>query len=204
MAKLIFNYSAMNSGKTMDLLRTAYNYEENDLKIIVMKPSVDTKGGNKIVTRVGLDREVDYLIDEDCDIYELLCDKVDGVKCIFVDEAQFLSVNHVNQLFKVTKLLDVPVICYGLRTNFKSELFSGSMRLLALADELNEFKSLCHCGNMARFNGRRLNGKYLSDGDNILIDGSSEVEYVPLCGECYLQDVLGKNNVPKVKKMGTR
>lgn len=195
MAKLIFNYSAMNSGKTLDLLRTAYNYEKNGLKVIVMKPSIDTKGGDSIVTRVGLDRKVDYLIDEDCDIYELLCDKVDGVKCIFVDESQFLSVDHVNQLFKITKLLDVPVICYGLRTNFKSELFLGSMRLLALADELNEFKSLCSCGNMARFNARRLNGEFLYDGDDILIDGSSEVEYVPLCGECYLREVS------KVKKI---
>ena len=195
MAKLIFNYSAMNSGKTLDLLRTAYNYEKNGLKVIVMKPSIDTKGGDSIVTRVGLDRKVDYLIDEDCDIYELLCDKIDGVKCIFVDESQFLSVDHVNQLFKITKLLDVPVICYGLRTNFKSELFLGSMRLLALADELNEFKSLCSCGNMARFNARRLNGEFLYDGDDILIDGSSEVEYVPLCGECYLREVS------KVKKI---
>ena len=190
MAKLIFNYSAMNSGKTMDLLRTAYNYEENGLRVIVMKPSIDTKGGDKIVTRIGLDRKVDYLIEDDCDIYKLLKNKVKNIKCIFVDEAQFLSEEHVNQLFCVTKQLDVPVICYGLRTNFKSELFLGSMRLLALADELNEFKSLCSCGNMARFNARRLNGDYLSDGDDILIDGSSDVEYVPLCGECYLEKVL--------------
>ena len=105
-----------------------------------------------------------------------------------------MSVDHVNQLFKITKLLDIPVICYGLRTNFKSELFLGSMRLLSLADELNEFKSLCSCGNIARFNARRLNGKYLYDGDDILIDGSSEVEYVPLCGECYLRDVLKKSD----------
>lgn len=193
MAKLIFNYSAMNSGKTMDLLRTAYNYEENGLKVIVMKPSVDTKGGKSIVTRVGLNREVDYLIGNDCDVYKLLCDKIDGVKCIFVDEAQFLSVEHVEQLFRIAKLLNVPVICYGLRTNFKSELFLGSMRLLALADELNEFKSLCNCGNMARFNARRLNGEFLYDGDDILIDGSSEVEYVPLCGKCYLKKVLKIN-----------
>lgn len=190
MAKLIFNYSAMNSGKTMDLLRTAYNYEENGLKVIVMKPSIDTKGGNKIVTRVGLDRKVDYLIDNACDIYEMLKDDVVGVKCIFVDEAQFLSEEHVNQLFKITKFLNVPVICYGLRTNFKSELFLGSMRLLALADELNEFKSLCNCGNIARFNARRLKGDYLYDGDDILIDGTSKIEYVPLCGKCYLEMVL--------------
>ena len=190
MAKLIFNYSAMNSGKTMDLLRTAYNYEENGLHVIVMKPSIDTKGGDKIVTRVGLNRKVDFLIDEETDVFELLKNKIKNVKCIFVDEAQFLNEKHVEQFFKVSKLLDVPVICYGLRTNFKSELFTGSMRLLALADELNEFKSLCSCGNMARFSSRRLNGKYLSEGDNTLIDGSSEIEYVPLCGECYLHNVL--------------
>ena len=192
MAKLIFNYSAMNSGKTMDLLRTAYNYEENGLKVIVMKPSIDTKGGDSIVTRVGLDRKVDFLIDNDCDVYDLLSDKVSGVKCIFVDEAQFLTIEHINQLFRITKKLDVPVICYGLRTNFKSELFSGSMRLLALADELNEFKSLCSCGNMARFNARKLNGKFLFDGEDILIDGTSKIEYIPLCGECYLKKVLKK------------
>ena len=192
MAKLIFNYSAMNSGKTMDLLRTAYNYEENGLKVIVMKPSIDTKGGDSIVTRVGLDRKVDFLIDNDCDVYDLLSDKVSGIKCIFVDEAQFLTIEHINQLFRITKKLDVPVICYGLRTNFKSELFSGSMRLLALADELNEFKSLCSCGNMARFNARKLNGKFLFDGEDILIDGTSKIEYIPLCGECYLKKVLKK------------
>ena len=190
MAKLIFNYSAMGSGKTMDLLRTVYNYEENGLNVIVMKPSVDTKGGDSIVTRVGLNRKVDFLIDDDCNVYDLLKDRLDGVKCIFVDEAQFLSVDHVNQFFYVSKLFDVPVICYGLRTNFKCEYFTGSFRLLALADEIREFKSLCSCGNMARFNARRLDGKFLSDGDDILIDGASNIEYVPLCGECFLRDVL--------------
>lgn len=190
MAKLIFNYSAMGSGKTMDLLRTAYNYEENGHRVIVMKPSIDTKGDDSIVTRVGLNRKVDYLISDSLDIYEFLSDKLDNIECIFIDEAQFLSVNHVNQLFKITKLLDVPVICYGLRTNFKSELFSGSMRLLALADELNEFRSLCRCGSIARFNARKLNDEFLVDGDDVLIDGESSIEYVPLCGKCYVKKVL--------------
>ena len=197
MAKLIFNYSAMGSGKTMDLLRTAYNYEENGHRVIVMKPSIDTKGDDSIVTRIGLNRKVDYLISDSLDIYEFLSDKLDNIECIFIDEAQFLSVDHVNQLFKITKLLDVPVICYGLRTNFKSELFSGSMRLLALADELNEFKSLCRCGNIARFNARKLNDEFLVDGDDVLIDGDdvlidgeSSIEYVPLCGKCYVKKVL--------------
>lgn len=189
MAKLIFNYSAMGSGKTMDLLRTAYNYEENGLNVIVMKPSIDTKGDDSIVTRVGLTRKVDYLISDDLDIYEFLSDKLYNIKCIFIDEAQFLSVCHINQLFKIAKLLDVPVICYGLRTNFRSELFAGSMRLLALADELNEFRSLCSCGSIARFNARRLNGEFLCEGDDVLIDGESSIEYVPLCGKCYLEEV---------------
>lgn len=190
MAKLIFNYSAMGSGKTMDLLRTAYNYEENGLNIIVMKPSIDTKGDDSIVTRIGLNRKVDYLISDDLDIYEFLSDKLDNIKCVFIDEAQFLSVEHVDQLFRVSKLYNVPVICYGLRTNFRSELFAGSSRLCALADELKEFKSLCSCGNIARFNARRLDGKFLYDGSDILIDGESSVEYVPLCGDCYLRYVL--------------
>jgi len=190
MAKLIFNYSAMGSGKTMDLLRTAFNYEENGLKVLVMKPSVDTKGGDTIVTRVGMSRKVDFLINVGTSIIDLISDSLNGVSCIFIDEAQFLSEQQVVDLFIISNNYDVPVICYGLRTDFRGNLFPGSSKLLGIAEELHEFKSLCSCGEIARYNARRVNGKYIVDGDSILIDGTSEVEYVPLCGNCYTKYVL--------------
>lgn len=190
MAKLIFNYSAMGSGKTMDLLRTAFNYEENGLKVLVMKPSVDTKGGDSIVTRVGMSRKVDYLIGVGTSIIDLISDSLSDVSCIFIDEAQFLSEQQVVDLFIISNNYDVPVICYGLRTDFRGNLFPGSSKLLGIAEELHEFKSLCSCGEIARYNARRVNGKYIVDGDSVLIDGTSEIEYVPLCGNCYTKYVL--------------
>ena len=190
MAKLIFNYSAMRSGKTMDLLRTAFNYEENGLKVLVMKPSVDTKGGDSIVTRVGMSRKVDYLIGVGTSIIDLISDSLSDVSCIFIDEAQFLSEQQVVDLFIISNNYDVPVICYGLRTDFRGNLFPGSSKLLGIAEELHEFKSLCSCGEIARYNARRVNGKYIVDGDSVLIDGTSQVEYVPLCGNCYTKYVL--------------
>lgn len=190
MAKLIFNYSAMGSGKTMDLLRTAFNYEENGLKVLVMKPSVDTKGGDSIVTRVGMSRKVDYLIGVGTSIIDMISDSLSDVSCIFIDEAQFLTEQQVVDLFIISNNYDVPVICYGLRTDFRGNLFPGSSKLLGIAEELHEFKSLCSCGEIARYNARRVNGKYIVDGDSVLIDGTSEIEYVPLCGNCYTKYVL--------------
>lgn len=193
MAKLIFNYSSMNSGKTMDLIRTAYNYEENGLKVLVMKPMIDTKGDKNIVTRAGLEKNVDILINSNDNICDLLINNIDNTSCVFIDEAQFLTKNQVDELFICSKKLNIPIICYGLRTNFKGELFEGSSRLLALADELNEFKTLCKCGNIARFNARMVNSIYTTDGENILIDGvSSDIKYVPLCGNCFIENGLIK------------
>lgn len=204
MAKLIFKYATMNSGKSMDLIRTVYNYNENDSKILVMKPLIDTKGGSNIETRAGLSIPVDVMIPEGVSILKLLSGKLDDVKCIFIDEAQFLSASQVNDLFIIVNVLDISVICYGLRTNFKSVAFLGSSRLLAVADKLEEFKTLCRCGETARFCGRKVNGKYVKDGDEILIDGTDSIEYVPLCGKCYARDVLhvDKEKVKKLVKMG--
>ena len=190
MAKLIFNYAAMKSGKSIDLLRTVYNYEENGLKVLVMKPSIDTKGGDSIVTRAGLSRKVDFLISSGSNIIEMISDSINGVSCIFIDEAQFLSEQQVIDLFIISNNYDVPVICYGLRTDFRGNLFPGSSKLLGLAEELHEFKTLCNCGEIARYNARRVNGKYIVDGDSVLIDGTSDIEYVPLCASCYAKNIL--------------
>lgn len=193
MSKLIFNYSAMNSGKTMDLIRTAYNYYENNLNVLILKPGVDTKGGDYIKTRIGLSRRVDIIVKENDSIINLLKDKTENISLILVDEAQFLSEKQVKELFIFSNVCDIPVICYGLRTNFKGKLFNGIKALLALADELNKLKTLCSCGNIARFNARKLNDEYVTSGDEVVIDGSSEYRYEPLCSKCFTEKILSKN-----------
>ena len=199
MAKLIFKYSTMNSGKTIDLIRTVHNYEENNYKVLVLKPIVDTKGNDNIKTRVGLERKVDFLIKENDSIIELLKGKLENIECIFIDEAQFLKPNQIDELFLITKSVNIPVICYGLRNNFKLESFEGSRRLLEIADTLEEFKTLCYCGDIARYVGRQVNGKYVVEGDEILIDGQKDVKYIPLCGKHYLENVT-KIDLEKIKE----
>lgn len=198
MAKLHFKYATMNSGKSIDLIRTVYNYEENGFKVLVMKPSIDTKAGGSIQTRIGLERNADILIKPDDEILDILKGKFNGVNVIFIDEAQFLKDKQVDDLFIVSKAMDIPIICYGLRDNFMMESFEGSKRLLEIADILEEFPTLCNCGNVARYVGRKYNGEYESFGEEIVIDGAVNYEYVPLCGDCYLEKVK-KLDLKKVK-----
>ena len=193
MAKLHFKYATMNAGKSIDLMRTAYNYEENGFKVLVMKPKVDTKSGDRISSRVGLERKVDILIDMEDNIIHLLKGKLDDLYCIFVDEAQFLKEFQVNDLYKVSKLCDIPVICYGLRVNFLGNSFEGSRRLLEISDVLEELPTICSCGSIARMVGRWFDGKFVLDGDEVVIDGTRNVKYIPLCGKCCLEKVLGIN-----------
>ena len=199
MAKLIFKYSTMNSGKTIDLIRTMYNYEENNYKVLLLKPIVDTKGNDKIKTRVGLERKVDFLIKPNDSIIDVLKGYLDDVECIFIDESQFLNQSQIDELFLITKAMDIPIICYGLRNNFKLESFEGSKRLLEIADSLEEFKTLCFCGDIARYVGRKVDGKFVVEGEEILIDGEDNVEYVPLCGKHYLENVT-KIDLNKIKE----
>ena len=199
MAKLHFKYASMNSGKSIDLMRTVYNYEENGFKVLVIKPSKDTKGGLNIESRVGLSREVDIVLKHDDEVFEALKGKLDDVESIFIDEAQFLSTKQVDDLFILTKAIDIPIICYGLRNNFKMEAFEGSARLLVVADVLEELQTICNCGKIARFVGRKFNGAFEDDGSEIIIDGTKGYEYEPLCGECYLQKVK-KLNLNTYKK----
>ena len=190
MAKLHFKYATMNSGKTIDLIRTAYNYEENDAKVLILKPKIDTKGNTKISSRVGLEREVDYLIDKDASILKMLKGNLEDIRCILVDEVQFLSKSQIDELNIITKAKDIPVLCYGLRVNFKNELFEGSKRLMEVSDELEPLFTLCSCTEIARFVGRKVNGEFTSDGEEVVIDGSNDdIKYEPLCGKCYLTKV---------------
>ena len=191
MAKLHFKYGTMNSGKSIDLIRTAHNYEEVGYEVIVMKPIIDTKGNDKLDSRIGLQRKVDILIQENDSILKLIKEKLtEKTACIFVDEAQFLSKNQIDELFFITKKINIPVICYGLRTNFMAEYFEGSRRLLEISDVLEELKTLCKCKEIARFAARKINNEYVSFGNEIEIDGKNKnIDYEPLCGKCYLQKV---------------
>lgn len=191
MSKLYFRYGAMNSGKTTLLLQVAHNYEERDMKVVILKPGIDTKGNDKIVTRIGLKRKVDHLIANDEKLSIYLNTLKDDIACILVDEAQFLTRDQVDELFMYAKLKNKPVICYGLRSDFKSMAFPGSLRLFEVADVMEELITICRCGKRAKFNGRIINGEFTSSGEQVAIDGENEVEYESLCGKCYLQKVLG-------------
>ena len=193
MAKLYFRYGAMNCGKTTHLLQTAYNYTANNLKIILIKPSIDSKGGKCVITRIGLKRKVDVLLKPNDNVREVL--DLNGVKAILVDEAQFLQPHQVEDLWKIAKLTDIPVICYGLRTTFLTKCFIGSKALLELADDLEELVTICSCGSKAKFQGRKVNGEFVTDGAEVAIDGENNITYEPLCGKCYLEKVMGITEV---------
>ena len=185
MAKLYFRYGAMNCGKTSLLLQVIYNYEERNMRVLLIKPSLDTKGNKKVVSRTGLEREVDLLLKPKGKIKGSI--ELSGIDAILVDEAQFLSTEQVNELYIITKQYDIPVLCYGLRTDFQTIGFSGSTRLLEIADDIEELKTICRCGKKATHNLRKINSKPTFNGEQIVIDGTDSVEYESVCGECYLK-----------------
>ena len=193
MSKLYYRYGAMNSGKTTLLLQVAHNYEERGMKVLILKPKIDTKGDNKIVTRIGLKRKVDHIIETDENLTEYLNNIPDDIACILVDESQFLTRDQVDELFMFTKLSDISVICYGLKTDFKTMSFPGSLRLFELSDVMEELYTICRCGKRAKFNARIVNGEFTSSGEQVAIDGENHVEYESLCGKCYLEKVLNIN-----------
>lgn len=191
MAKLYFRYGAMGAGKSTMLMQVAYNYEEKGLKVLVMKSIVDTKGEDKLVSRIGIKRKVDVLL-QGSDILSNVT-SFENISCILVDEAQFLNEKQVEDLWYISKEFDIPVICYGLKVNFKGELFAGSKRLLELSDTFDELITICKCGKKARFNARKINGVYTLTGDDVVIDGTKNIEYEALCGKCYLDKVILPN-----------
>ena len=149
MSKLYFRYGAMNSGKTTLLLQVAHNYEERGMKVVILKPGIDTKGADYLVSRIGLKRKVDHVILETEDIYKYLEKNVKGISCILIDEAQFLTKQQVEDLMQIVVDFDVPIICYGLRTDFRTEGFEGATRLLEIAHSIEEMKTICKCGRKA-------------------------------------------------------
>ena len=190
MSKLYFRYGAMNSGKSTNLMQVAHNYEERGMKVVLIKPSTDKKGGDKLVSRLGVERKVDLLINDEQNIYEEI-KKWEEIKykidCILVDEVQFLKAYQIDELFEIAVCLDIPVICYGLRTDFKMQGFEGSTRLLLLAHSIEELKTICKCGRKAVLNGRKINGRFVFEGEQVAIDNVDNVEYESLCGHCYFK-----------------
>lgn len=185
MSKLYFRYGAMNSGKSTLLLQTAHNYEENGMNVTIVKPLIDTKGNNKIVSRIGAERCVDFLLSEEDNLYEIIKEKYKNTNCILVDEAQFLTPKQAEQCMHIVVNLDIPVICYGLRTDFLTNGFPGSSRLLEIAHSIEEMKTICKCGSKALFNARFVDGEFTLSGNQVAIDGEKKVTYNSMCAKCY-------------------
>jgi thymidine kinase len=193
-AKLYFRYGAMNSGKSTALLQAAYNYEERGHRVLLTKPSVDVKGDATILSRLGVTRDVDFVIAPDDDVFLLFQREAalagGEVSCLLVDEAQFLSNQQVDDLFRIAVLLGIPVLAYGIRTDFQTVAFPGSRRLLEVAHSLEELKTICRCGRKAVFNARKIDGRFVFDGDQVSIE-VGEVTYESLCGVDYLEESGG-------------
>jgi thymidine kinase len=198
----------MNSGKSTALLQAAFNYEERNQQVLLAKPQIDTKGDSLIVSRLGVKRAVDFTVAPGDDIYSaftthrervLRSTGVD-VSCFLVDEAQFLTEGQVDDLLRIAILEDVPVLAYGIRTDFQTVAFPGSRRLLEIAHSLEELKTICRCGRKAMFNARKIGERFVFDGDQVAID-QGDVTYESLCGACYLDEsggVLNNGWRPKV------
>ena len=186
MAKLYFRYGAMGCGKTRDLIKVWYNYKENGKNAIIVKPSVDTKAGINISSRDGMEHKVDLLIGKRDNVYKIISKFIltNNLDCILVDEAQFLERKHVEQFADIVDYLNIPVICYGLRADFKNNLFVGSHALFIYADVIEEMKTICRCLKNATRNVRFVNGKIALEGGQIAIDGEDKVTYEPMCRKC--------------------
>jgi len=211
MSKLYFRYGAMNSGKSTALLQAAFNYEERGQQVLLAKPRIDTKGDNAIVSRLGVSRAVDFTVGADEDIYvafeteraRVLESTGKDVSCLLVDEAQFFSESQIDDLLRIAILEGVPVLAYGIRTDFQTIAFPGSRRLLEIAHSIEELKTICRCGRKAVFNARTVDGEFIFDGEQVAIDTSAglstslveqDVSYQSLCGKCYLEESDGVLN----------
>jgi thymidine kinase len=189
MAKLYFYYSAMNAGKSTLLLQSSYNYQERGLRTLLFTPSVDTRfGPGKIKSRIGLEAPAIAFTDRDDLLERVRAEHGRGpLSCVLVDEAQFLSLAQVQQLTAVTDDLEIPVLCYGLRTDFQGKLFEGSQWLLAWADKLIEIKTICHCGHKATMVLRLdAQGRAVTEGAQVEIGGNER--YVSVCRKHFRQN----------------
>ena len=201
MAKLYFKYGAMGSSKTAQALITKYNYEENDLKVWLIKPSADTRDGKQILrSRIGLEAEVE-VIPPDMDILARFDETRRGsCNVIIVDECQFLTERQIDELRSVVNDRNVPVMCFGLRTDFQTKLFPGSRRLMELADEIQEIKTMCDCGAKATVNARiDASGHIITQGAQVVLGGNDS--YIAMCHKCYIRGIR-ENRVIRLHGQG--
>lgn len=190
MAKLYFKYGAMGSSKTAQALITKFNYEEKGMNVLFVKPAVDTRDGKTIVkSRIGLSAEA-VIVDKEENLFELvsLNKTYTFADVVIIDEAQFLTREQVEELRKLVDSFNIPVLCFGLRTDFKVKLFEGSKALFELADSISEIKSICKCGNKASVNARINNkGQIITEGDQIEMGGNEK--YTSMCYKCYFDTI---------------
>ena len=201
MAKLYFKYGAMGSSKTAQALITKYNYEENDLKVWLIKPSADTRDGKQILrSRIGLEAEVE-VIPPDMDILTRFDETRRGsCNVIIVDECQFLTEQQIDELRAIVNDRNVPVMCFGLRTDFQTKLFPGSRRLMELADEIQEIKTMCDCGAKATVNARiDGSGHIITQGEQVVLGGNDS--YIAMCHKCYIRGIR-ENRVIRLHGQG--
>lgn len=193
MAKVYFYYAAMNAGKSTMLLQASYNYRERGMRTLLFTPSIDTRyGTGRIESRIGLSSGATPLGGIDNILTRVRMEHATSpVACVLIDEAQFLSTDQVWQLSDVADQLDIPVLCYGLRTDFQGKLFPGSAALLGLADDLTELKTICHCGRKATMNLRvDANGRAVSEGAQVEIGGNDR--YVAMCRRHFKAALAGE------------
>ena len=194
MAKLYFKYGAMGSSKTAQALITKYNYEENDLKVWLIKPGADTRDGANVVrSRIGLHADA-QVIPADMNVYEFfVANKASACDVIILDECQFMTPAQIDQLREIVNDFDIPVMCFGLRTDFQTKLFPGSLRLMEVADNIAEIKTICDCGNKATVNARISDGYIVTEGDQVLLGGNDA--YIAMCHRCYIQGIREKRKI---------
>lgn len=189
MAKLYFKYGAMGSSKTAQALITKYNYEENDLSVWLIKPSADTRDGQQVLrSRIGLEAMVE-VIPPDMNIYDRFRETKRGsCDVIIVDECQFLTEEQIDQLRTIVNDENIPVMCFGLRTDFQTRLFPGSRRLMEVADSILEIKTICDCGAKATVNARiDGSGHIITEGAQVVLGGNDS--YIAMCHKCYIRGI---------------
>ena len=189
MAQLFFKYGAMNSGKSIDILKVAHNYEEQGKPVVLMTSGVDDRSGRGIIaSRIGLERKVKPIMD-DTNIYDYVNKMDRKIYCVLIDEAQFLKKEHVLQLIKIVDELNIPVMAFALKNDFRNELFEGSKYLLIYADKIEEMKTICwFCPHKATMNLRIHNGKPVYEGEQVQIGGNES--YYPVCRKHYFHPQL--------------
>ncbi|QAT43197.1 thymidine kinase [Aminipila luticellarii] len=185
MAQLYYRYSTMNAGKSIELIKVAYNYEERGKRVLTLVPSVDDRYGAGVITsRIGIQREA-IMVADDTNILELFLSEntKQKVDCVLVDECQFLKKHHVQELVEIVDSCDVPVLAYGLKNDFRNELFEGSYYMLVYADKIEEIKTICWCGRKATMVARIVDGKFVKQGEQVVVGGNDM--YVSLCRKHY-------------------